>query len=89
MSKPEMVGVDKGIGPFLSHLAVERNATRGTQATALNTLIFLYRELLGQPTEGIDFKYAHNQPKISVVFTHKEAIAVITILPPLTVWWPN
>jgi len=76
LSKPEIVGVN-GIKPFLNYLALERSVTPNTQRTALNALIFLYREFLGFSTENIQFNHARKNQRIPVVFTHTEATAVI------------
>jgi len=39
---------------FLTHLAVNRNVSASTQNQALNALVFLYREVLEMPIEGLD-----------------------------------
>ncbi len=39
------------IESFLTHLAVERNAAQSTQNQALHAILFLYREVLGQPID--------------------------------------
>ena len=39
------------IESFLTHLAVERNAALSTQNQALHAILFLYREVLGQPID--------------------------------------
>lgn len=62
---------------FLSHLAVQCNNSVGTQRTALNALVFLYREFLGQPFEDLHFEAARKPQRLPTVFTHEEAIAVI------------
>ena len=39
------------IESFLTHLAVERNVALSTQNQALHAILFLYREVLGQPID--------------------------------------
>ena len=64
------------VAEFLSWLAVRRNVSVNTQRTALNALVFLYREFLGQEIE-VEFRRTRRQPRVPVVFTHSEATAVI------------
>jgi integron integrase len=62
---------------FLSHLAVQRNNSVSTQRTALNAIIFLFREFLEQPLEELSFELARKPRRLPTVFTHDEARAVI------------
>ena len=39
---------------FLNHLAQERNVAAATQNQALSALLFLYKEVLGQPLPWLD-----------------------------------
>lgn len=43
----------KEVEQFLSHLAVQRNNSVSTQRTALNAIVFLFREFLEQPLEEL------------------------------------
>jgi len=43
---------------FLNHLAQNQFCSPNTQATALNALVFLFREFLGVSTEGLAFNYS-------------------------------
>ncbi len=61
---------------FLNHLSVRRNCSVSTQKTALNALIFLYREFFGREIQ-LRYKPARVNKRIPVVFTHEEALAVI------------
>ena len=61
---------------FLNHLSVQRNCSVSTQKTALNALIFLYREFLGREIR-LHYRPARTHKRIPVVFTHEEAQAVI------------
>ena len=65
------------IEAFLSHLAVNRNVAVNTQKTALNALVFLYRQFLKRELQPLDITYAKVPRTIPVVFTHAEALAVI------------
>lgn len=62
---------------FLSHLAVQRKCSPGTQKVALNALVFLYREFLDKPLGDLDFVHSRRQARVPVVFSHDEAMAII------------
>ncbi len=62
---------------FLSHLAVQRNNSVSTQRTALNAIVFLFREFLQQPLDELSFEMARKPQRLPTVFTHDEARAVI------------
>ncbi len=51
----------KDIEPFLSHLAIERFTAINTQRTALNALVFLFREFLKKEIGELDFQQVKNQ----------------------------
>ena len=68
------------VGAFLDYLAVQRHCSASTQATALNALVFLYRDFLGQPLELVDFQRAKKPRRIPTVFSENEAQAVIAQL---------
>ena len=66
------------IGVFVSHLAVKRNVAASTQNQALSALLFLYREVLGQPVEWVDdIERARRPRRLPVVFTREEVRAVL------------
>jgi integron integrase len=68
----------KEISAFVSHLAVRRNVAASTQNQALSALLFLYREVLGQPVEWVDDIERAKRPKrLPVVFTREEVRAVL------------
>jgi integron integrase len=54
---------------FLTHLAVNRGVAPSTQNQALNALIFLYREVLEMPLEGIDAMRAKERKHLPVVLS--------------------
>ena len=65
---------------FLNHLANDRYCSPNTQATALNALVFLFRECLNQNTESLSFNYAKSKPKVPVVLSQSEAKLVLSHL---------
>ena len=77
---PRELGVPE-IEAFLTHLAVEGRVAAATQNQALNAVIFLYREVLDIPLEGINAVRAKEQRKIPVVLTQAEVKALLCPLP--------
>lgn len=65
---------------FLTHLGNERRCAPATQKTALNALVFLFREFLKQNTESMDFVYARQTRKVPTVLSHAEASKIIESL---------
>lgn len=64
---------------FVSHLAVDRNVAASTQNQALSALLFLYREVLGQPVEWVEGVMRAKRPKrMPVVFTREEVRGVLS-----------
>jgi len=67
---------------FLSYLANQRLVAPKTQALALNALVFLYREMLDNPlTLELKFNRTNVQPKLPVVLTQNETVALLNNLP--------
>jgi integron integrase len=62
---------------FLTHLAIEKNVSVNTQKTALNSIVFLYRDVIKRPLEDINYIHSHKTTSIPTVFTHDEASRVI------------
>lgn len=74
MAEPE-------VGEFLSWLAVERKVATSTQNQALNALVFLYAHVIDRPLGEIaGVVRARKPPRLPVVLTHEEAMAVIARL---------
>jgi len=69
------------IEQFLEDLAVRRNASVSTQKTALNAIMFVYNQLLGDDIQNLSFQYSKVPRNIPVVFSHNEAKCVINLLP--------
>jgi integron integrase len=64
---------DTEVEAYLSHLVLGLDAAAKTQTTALNALVFLYREIIQQPlTLKLNFVKSHRQPKLPVVLTTDE-----------------
>ena len=70
----------KDVPTFLTRLANEQYCSVNTQRTALNALVFLFREYLQQSTEGLDFEFAKRQRRVPVVLSQREAKAIISEL---------
>jgi integron integrase len=63
---------------FLTHLAVERQLAPATLAQALAALLFLYREVLGRPIEGLGTVPRARAPvRLPVVLTPEEVRLVL------------
>jgi hypothetical protein len=67
----EMGGIE--IKAFLTHLAVWKNVAASTQNQALNSLVFLYRQLVRLELEDFgQFERAKRPTGIPVVLTQEE-----------------
>lgn len=63
---------------FLTHLALERQASSSTLAQALAAILFLYREVLGMPVAGLgDLPRARQPVRLPVVLTPGEVRRVL------------
>lgn len=71
----EMGSVD--VDEFLTYLAVERHVSPATQRTALNALVFMYKQFLNIDLGELQFSYAKNKKRIPVVLSHEEALMLI------------
>lgn len=65
---------------FLTHLAVERSTSVNTQRTALNALVFLFREFLRQDIGELQFNHAKRPRKLPTVLSQEEAQHIIAHL---------
>lgn len=66
------------VNRFLSWLASERRVAAATQSLALNALVFLYARVLVKPLGDIgEVIRVRRPPRLPVVLTHDEAMAVI------------
>ena len=71
MRHPAEMGAAE-VEAFLTHLALNRDVSAATQNQALNALIFLYREVLEIPLEGIDAMRASRKKNLPVVLSVEE-----------------
>jgi integron integrase len=69
---------EKEITEFLTHLAVKKHVAASTQNQAFCALLFLYQQVLQRKLDFIDgVLRVKRPPKIPVVFTREEALAVL------------
>jgi integrase len=69
------------VNALLSHLAVEGRVSASTQAQALSALVFLYRQVLGDPLVWIDnLVRAERRRKLPVVLTRDEVRALLAAM---------
>ncbi len=73
---------EREVAQFLTHLAVERRVAPSTQSQALAALLFLYREVLRRPLEGLGpIPRARAPTRLPVVLTREEVAQVLGRLP--------
>ena len=64
---------------FLTHLAVQGKVAASTQNQARSALLFLYKDVLGQPLPWLDnIEQAKRSQRLPVVLTHAEVKAVLS-----------
>ncbi|OEU51844.1 MAG: hypothetical protein BA872_09170 [Desulfobacterales bacterium C00003060] len=69
------------VGEFLTDLAVQRKVSASTQNQALNAVVFLYHEVLGQELGEIgNFQMAKRPIRQPLVLTRKEVQKVLSHL---------
>ncbi|KKO44211.1 integrase [Arsukibacterium ikkense] len=74
---------DQDVERFLSYLTNQRNVAPRTQASALNTLSFLYSKVLQQPLSlDLNFNRSQLSPKLPVVLTRQEVAALLRVIDP-------
>ncbi|MDN3653093.1 integron integrase [Thalassotalea ponticola] len=68
---------------FLSYLSNTRHVAPKTQAIALNALVYLYKEIIGNPlTLELNFNRATNQSNLPTVLTRQEIVSFFNVLSP-------
>ncbi|MEC7824435.1 MAG: integron integrase [Pseudomonadota bacterium] len=78
---PKKMG-DQDVRVYLTHLAVKRNLSASTQASALNALVFLYSKYLEQPlSDEIGFVNSGRKPKLPTVLTISVVQQLLTNIP--------
>lgn len=73
---PQEMGVAE-VEAFLTHLAVNRGVAAATQNQALNSILFLYKEVLGIELAGIDAQRAKRTRRLPTVLTQGEVAALL------------
>ena len=76
MTHPREMGA-REIDKYLSYLATQRNVSVNTQKTALNALIFMYKQFFNIEVGRLSFQPSHRQKTLPTVFSHREAMAII------------
>ncbi|RJX75731.1 integron integrase [Vibrio sinensis] len=72
MRHPSTMG-DTEVEAFLNHLVNEKNVAANTQSLALNSLVFLYKEIVKQPlSQTLNFVSSQKKQKLPEVLTHSE-----------------
>ncbi|MBK1721104.1 integron integrase [Thiocystis violacea] len=75
---PETIGVDR-IRAFLEDLAVRGNVSASTQSQALNAIVFLYKQVLGQSLDELgDFTRAKRPKRLPVVLERGEVARLLS-----------
>lgn len=73
---------DSEVAFFLSYLVNEKNVAPATQASALNALAFLYRDVIERPLSlELHFVSSRRQAKLPVVLTQDEVVSLFEQLP--------
>lgn len=76
MQRPEELGKTQ-VDEWLGYLANRRAVSVNTQKTALNAVVFLYKQFLNVDLGDLQFVRTSKGKRLPVVFTHEEAIAVL------------
>ncbi len=74
---------DAEVERFLNHLVLERQVSPATQASALNALVFLYKEVIKHPlTIELNFVKSRQPRKLPVVLTSDEVHKLLYAISP-------
>ncbi|MFA0811997.1 integron integrase [Microbulbifer epialgicus] len=76
MRHPERLGKTE-VNNWLSHLAANRSVSVNTQKTALNAVIFLYKQFMGVELGELKFDSSRRPRRLPVVFSHEEATEIL------------
>lgn len=68
------------VDAYLSNLVLHKSVSINTQKTALNALVFLYKQFLRIDLGELNFDYSRKKRTIPTVFSHAEAMSVINEL---------
>ncbi|MGB2742031.1 MAG: integron integrase [Cognaticolwellia sp.] len=68
---------------YLTYLSTTENVAPGTQAIALNSLVFLYSEFLNKPLSlKLNFNKSNRQTKLPIVLTKAETALLLNLVSP-------
>ena len=76
---PSKITTD-GIADFLTHLSNDRSCSVGTQRTALNALVYLYKRFLGIEIGDINYLPASRPKRLPVVYSRDEIQRILAEL---------
>lgn len=76
---PDTMG-EPEVDAWLSYLANQRNVAINTQKTALNAVVFLYKQFLNRELQNIQFTKTNKGRHLPTVFTHDEAMGVLSLM---------
>jgi len=76
---PQEMGAAE-VEAFLTHLAVNRGGVAGTPNQALNALVFLFKDVLGKPFEGVDAMRAQQSRRLPVVLSVEETRKLLMVM---------
>ena len=80
LQSPRELGPE-AVKEYLEYLAVERKVSASTQNQALNTLVFLFEQVIGEPVGTIgDFARAKRPKRLPVVLTRAEVNRLLDAL---------
>jgi integron integrase len=79
MRNPKDLGT-KEVDIFLTWLAVERQVSPGTQAIALNALVFLFHKFLGRDLGQLAYTRSKPKRRLPQVLSHREAMKIINLM---------
>ncbi|MGO4893551.1 integron integrase [Flavobacterium sp. W21_SRS_FM6] len=72
---------DSEVEAFLSHLVLELDVSAATQTSALNALVFLYRDIIRRPLNvKLNFVKSSRQQKLPVVLTTDEMRRLLAVI---------
>ncbi|GAB2889978.1 integron integrase [Microbulbifer echini] len=76
MRHPKELGKAE-VNNWLSYLATNRSVSVNTQRTALNAVVFLYKQFMSIELGELEFSNSHRPRKLPVVFSHEEATNIL------------
>ena len=68
---------ERDVTAYLSHLAIDRRVAASTQNQALNSLLFLFGQVIGQPLGNIDAVRAKRPQRVPTVLSVDEVVRLL------------